>query len=158
MTLRVVARYPFCVTALKVSSESVSKFTIDDLSFVRANDLEAREDSRTMSPVPAATFSDEGIASLFWNVEIRSAKITVTNIGKRAHTIRASLVGLASHVAIQHNSRYVSEASASAPFPAPPNPNSWHVENIQPNPVEPVAMYPTYASPEREIPDPRRTE
>lgn len=100
--IRVESRFPFHAACLKISAENVHRFIVNDLSFVNVADLQSREASYNASanPVPAALFSDEGTAVLDIDVECRAAKISVTNIGKKAHTFRGQIVGFRSDATV----------------------------------------------------------
>jgi hypothetical protein len=100
--IRVESRFPFHAACLKISAENVHRFCVNDLSFVKASDLTGREDSYKASnnPVPAALFSDEGTAILDLDVECRAVKISISNIGKKAHTFRGQIVGFRSDATV----------------------------------------------------------
>lgn len=91
------ARVPLNAVNLKIPSDLVTDFVVEDLFFtpipVEESEKKFRRVETSSNPVPAAVFSDEAADCVDLNVDFRRVTLVVRNLGKRKVKFRASIVG-----------------------------------------------------------------
>jgi len=92
--LHVESRFPFHAACLKIPSELVASFVVEDLRFDTIG-IESESVSRHVSanPVPAVAYSDEGTANIDLDMPCQGATLAIRNMSKRKQTFRAEIIG-----------------------------------------------------------------